>query len=604
MMGQTRKLSPRLRRAFAVLALFLATPIQAQDVVLTSKNGGMEVAGELIGFDGRDYTVLTPNLGEVRFSAQQIDCTGAGCPQAVFEPGTEVTLRSDNGSTVITGALVSYVDGVFTVQTSAALLTAEAGSVTCEGAGCPTFVLPARAQDQATVVTDTSTDEEAAPERLPADLVMVGSDNVGEDLMPLVMAEFAAMLNATVMGPVEFPDDIAQSVFTPSGGGDPFVLEVESNDSEIGFDRLIEGTADIAMASGPPSQAQVDALAAQGRGDLFDVSQEYIIGVDSVLMTVHKSNPINALSRQQLIAIYTDQITNWSEVGGPDLAIMAGARDGGSARRNFENWAFGEERDLSPGTFELDRGRDMREFVQDNPGAIGYSISDNVGDTKTIDLILDCGVVTEATPFKSKAEEYLLGRRIRLYVDNQNPKPEVRRMVNYMISPAADRYVAESGYFSLGIVEDGGAFARLTDAALIGQPRDIGRTVQNQIATELAGAERLSLTFRFPTDVFTLDSKALRDLDRLVDYMARPENAGREFIFVGFADIVGPYIYNVELSRNRARQVLDRVRNHPNADALRDTTMSSLGLSEAAPVSCNDNAYGRSRNRRVEVWVR
>ncbi len=595
-----RPMSPT-KTALSIIAITsaFAAPVSAQDrdIVLTTKTGGMEIAGELRLFNGSEYIIATPTLGEIRFDASTVNCAGAGCPEIVFARGEEVTLRSNSGSMEITGELLDYVDGVFTVQTPLAVLTTDSDTVTCEGPGCPTLAIPASAEQ-------AEPEEEAAPIRLEADLVMVGSDNVGEDLMPLVMEPFAALLNATVSEPIEFPDDIAQYVFTPIGGGEPFVMEVESNDSEIGFDRLVEGTADIAMASGPPSQEQVNALARQGRGDLFDASQEYIIGVDSVLMTVHNTNPIDALSRQQLISIYTDQTTNWSQVGGPNLTIMPGARDGGSARRNFENWAFGEERDLSPGTFELDRGRDMRNFVQDNPGAIGYSISDNIGDTKAVDLILDCGVVTEATPFKSKSEEYLLGRRIRLYIDNQNPKPEVRQLVNYMISPAADPYVAESGYFSLGIVEDDQALGRLTNAALIGQPRSIGRNIQDQIATDLRGASRLSLTFRFPTDVFALDSKGLRDLDRLVDYMARPENAGREFIFVGFADTVGQFVYNTQLSRNRAQQVLQQVRNHPEAGGLRSMRMSTVGLSEAAPVSCNDNAYGRSRNRRVEVWVR
>ncbi len=599
MKARNLSIAMKLASQTSCLALLLATPAYAEEVTLVSADGLMRIEGDLVEFTGTQYVVATPDLGELRVSAAMVSCSGPGCPSLVVEPGEEVTLTSTVGDMTMTGVLLDFSDGNYRIQTDIAVLTAPADTVTCSGPGCPSLEVLASSTPE---VEEPA--EEAAPVRMEADLVMVGSDNVGEDLMPLVMEPFAEMLNATVSDPIEFPDDIAQYVFTPIGGGDPFVMEVESNDSEIGFDRLVEGTADIAMASGGPTRSQINALAAQGRGNLLDVSQEYIIGVDSVLMTVHNTNPVDALSRQQLISIYTDQTTNWSQVGGPNLTIMPGARDGGSARRNFENWAFGQERDLSPGTTELDRGRDMRNFVQDNPGAVGYSISDNIGDTKAVDLILDCGVVTEATPFKSKAEEYLLGRRIRLYIDNQNPKPEVRQLVNFMISPEADEYVAESGYFSLGIVEDEGALARLTDAALIGQPRSIGRAAQNEIATQLRGADRLSLTFRFPTDEFALDSKALRDMDRLVDYMNRPENAGRELIFVGFADSVGQYVYNTQLSRNRAEQVLQRVRNHPNAGAVRGMNMSTVGLSEAAPVSCNDNAYGRSRNRRVEVWVR
>ncbi|KIT16904.1 phosphate ABC transporter substrate-binding/OmpA family protein [Jannaschia aquimarina] len=599
-------ITPRGPRRIALLsftALVFVGSAVAEQVSLRSGDGEIAVDGELISFEDDTYIVRVPNLGDLRLGAGGLTCYGPGCPETAFELGGQVTLTAKTGGETFSGRLVDIADGMFSVESGGVILSAAVDTVTCSGPGCPPPAVLA-----SSTVEDTVEAEEVAeappPVRLPADLVMVGSDNVGEDLMPLVMEPFAEILNATVLEPIEFPDAIAQYIFTPNDGGDPFVIEVESNDSEIGFDRLVEGTADIAMASGPPDQYQVAALKAQGRGDLFDPSQEYIIGVDSVLMTVHTSNPIESLSRQQLISIYTDRTTNWAEVGGPNLSIMPGARDGGSARRNFENWAFGGKRDLSPRTTELDRGRDMRAFVEENPGAIGYSISDNVGDTRTIDLILDCGVVTEATPFKSKAEEYLLGRRIRLYIDNQNPKPEVQQLVDYMISPAADQYVAESGYFSLGIVEDDRALARLINAARIGQPGPVVRDVQDQISAQLSGANRLSMTFRFPTDEFRLDSKGRRDLDRLVEFMGRPENAGRELIFVGFADTVGQFAYNTQLSRNRAEQVLNELRWHPDAGTLRDMRMSAVGLSEAAPMSCNDNPYGRSRNRRVEVWVR
>ncbi|WP_342077517.1 phosphate ABC transporter substrate-binding/OmpA family protein [Yoonia sp. SS1-5] len=583
--------------AICAVAVSWAGISVAETVSLTVSESNIQVDGELKSFDGVEFVVNVPALGDVTVPVAGATCIGPGCPAIIVEPGGEVTLTSEDGDSLVAGTLLDYKDGVYSVETVANILTVSAGIDACAGEGCPSYE----------VITPASVvAEEDAPEpvRRPANLVMVGSDNVGEDLMPLVMAPFAELLGASsVTDAIEFPDNIAQYIFTRADGSE-YVLEVESTSSGPGLERLIAGTADIAMSSRQANADEVAAIAAQGRGDLLDVSQEYIVGVDSVLMTVHPSNPVDALSRVQLVGIYTDQITNWADVGGPDAPIQPGARDGGSARENFERWAFGEERDLSPGTVELDRGGDMRDFVEQNPGAIGYSISDNIGDTKAIDLILDCGVRTDATPFKSKAEEYLLGRRIRLYIDNHSPKAEVRQMAEMMINPAIDTYVAESGYFSLGIVEDDEALSRLTEAALIGQPPDIAASVQQSVSGALNGAQRLSLTFRFDTDEFVLDSKALRDLDRLVNYMNLPENADREFIFVGFADTVGAYEYNIGLSDNRANEVRLRAVNHPNAGAIPTMTLSTLGLSEAAPVGCNDDDYGRSRNRRVEVWVR
>jgi len=517
-----------------------------------------------------------------------------GIPLANIEAfrveGDRVDLAFSANGTTLQGSFVSFGNWLVDGQSYDAVSLA---SVINNVSGLP-------GADEAVVAAV----DESIKVPLPADLTLVGSDNIGEDLLPLVLEEFAEVLGASSVGsPIEFPDDVAQYIFTYEDGNE-FVLEIESTSSGPGIERLIEGTADIAMSSRQANPEEIAAIARQGRGNLLDVSQEYILGVDSVLITVNPDNPIEELSRQQLAAIYNGDINNWSDVGGPNLPILPAARVDGSARDNFEAWAYDETPELGPQITLVDGGSAMRAFVASDPGAIGYSISDNVGIGKPVDLILDCGVLTEATPFKSKSEEYLLGRRIRLYIDNENTNPFARQFAEMMISPTVDQYVDESGYFALSIAEDGNAFDRLIDAALIDQPTAVGQAAQAGISDQLADATRLSMTFRFATNTSALDSKALRDLDRLVNYMSRPENASREFIFVGFADSFGEYNYNRGLSQNRANAVLQQARNHPNANAFADVNLAATGFGEAAPVSCNEEEQGRSRNRRVEIWVR
>ncbi|RZK60033.1 MAG: hypothetical protein EOO91_03015 [Pedobacter sp.] len=47
------------------------------------------------------------------------------------------------------------------------------------------------------------------------------------------------------------------------------------------------------------------------------------IGLDGLVLTVAKSNPIISLSFEQIAGIYTGQITNWKQIGGKDLPIVA-----------------------------------------------------------------------------------------------------------------------------------------------------------------------------------------------------------------------------------------------------------------------------------------
>ena len=48
---------------------------------------------------------------------------------------------------------------------------------------------------------------------------------------------------------------------------------------------------------------------------------------------MNPDNPVSGLTTQQLRDIYAGKITNWSEVGGPDLAIQVVNRDEASGTR-------------------------------------------------------------------------------------------------------------------------------------------------------------------------------------------------------------------------------------------------------------------------------
>ena len=56
------------------------------------------------------------------------------------------------------------------------------------------------------------------------------------------------------------------------------------------------------------------------------------IGVDALVFIVNEDNPVTDLTQQQLRDIYAGKITNWKDVGGQDLDIVAFQRrsDSGS----------------------------------------------------------------------------------------------------------------------------------------------------------------------------------------------------------------------------------------------------------------------------------
>jgi len=61
---------------------------------------------------------------------------------------------------------------------------------------------------------------------------------------------------------------------------------------------------------------------------------------DAFVFIVNKSNPVDSLTVEQIQKIYTGEITNWKEVGGPDLKIEAFQREKTpAARLPWSKWS-------------------------------------------------------------------------------------------------------------------------------------------------------------------------------------------------------------------------------------------------------------------------
>jgi len=63
--------------------------------------------------------------------------------------------------------------------------------------------------------------------------------------------------------------------------------------------------------------------------------QATLIGKDAIAVVVNADNPVKALSAAQLSDIFTGKVTNWSQLGGPDLKIKPLIVKQGSATRSI-----------------------------------------------------------------------------------------------------------------------------------------------------------------------------------------------------------------------------------------------------------------------------
>jgi len=84
---------------------------------------------------------------------------------------------------------------------------------------------------------------------------------------------------------------------------------------------------------------------------------------------VNAKNPVNDLTRPQLDDIFSGEILNWKQVGGPDLPVTAYVRDRSSrSSRSFNDQVLGGDEPYA-GAKVVAKSNEMLERVGQDPAA-------------------------------------------------------------------------------------------------------------------------------------------------------------------------------------------------------------------------------------------
>ena len=242
-----------------------------------------------------------------------------------------------------------------TATIGAAMLLA-AGIVGCGNAANTTDTAAPAATTESTTAaaaTTAQTTETPAADNTASDLTgsvtMAGSTS---------MEKLANALSESFMA--EYPGVTVNAEFTGSGAG------IES---------LIAGSVDI----GNSSRSLKDEEKSQG-------AVENVVAIDGIGVIVDPDNGLDGLTKEQLVDIYTGNISNWSELGGTDEPIVVVGREAGSGTRDgFESIL--DVKDTCAYANELDSTGAVIAKVASTPGAIGYASFGDLNDSvKTLAL--------------------------------------------------------------------------------------------------------------------------------------------------------------------------------------------------------------------------
>src|SRR6476659_575578 len=117
-------------------------------------------------------------------------------------------------------------------------------------------------------------------------LVIKGSDTLGAKLVPQLAEQFKAQHPGTT-------------------------FDIAAEGSTTGIAAIIDGTADIGMASRRAKTSEVGAATAKGRA-----MKPTIVAYDGIAVIVNSGNPIKAMTRKQVEQVFTGEVSDWSAIGG------------------------------------------------------------------------------------------------------------------------------------------------------------------------------------------------------------------------------------------------------------------------------------------------
>lgn len=226
-------------------------------------------------------------------------------------------------------------------------------------------------------------------------------------------------------------------------------IAVSGGGSGTGIRALISGTADIANSSRDISAEEIEQAKAAGVEPM-----EHVVAYDGIAVIVHPSNPIEAISLEELSKVFSGQVGDWDGLGVGGLRpIQVVSRD--SASGTYE--AFKElvitmggkeqSRDYAASALKQTSNQGILALVAQTKSAIGYVGLGYLGESvKTVPVVPAGGGPAVAPTVESvTAGTYPISRALYCYT-NGEPTGELKGYVDWIKGPEGQRIVEELGF--------------------------------------------------------------------------------------------------------------------------------------------------------------
>ena len=228
-------------------------------------------------------------------------------------------------------------------------------------------------------------------------------------------------------------------------------VQVAGGGSGVGIAGLIDGTLDIATSSREMEPEEIErATKAAGVAP-----KGIVVGLDALAVYVHKDNPIESISIEELAEIYGEDgpLVKWSQLGvenaacASDEIIRVSRQNSSGTYVYFREAVLGRTRDYKLGSIDQSGSKDVVALVSRTPCAIGYSgMGYATPGVKALKVSKKKGEPGVPPTVESALDgTYPITRPLFLYTLGE-PSGAVKEFIDWMLSPAGQKVVQDIGY--------------------------------------------------------------------------------------------------------------------------------------------------------------
>jgi phosphate transport system substrate-binding protein len=238
------------------------------------------------------------------------------------------------------------------------------------------------------------------------------------------------------------------------------IIQVSGGGSGVGIASLIDGNCEIASASRKMKPAEIERV----RTRRHEEPREFIVGYDALAVYVHKDNPLDSISLEELAEVYGEggKITGWSQLGvdpkrlGNDTIIRVSRQNSSGTYVYFREAVMGKSRDYKLGSIDQNGSVDVVALVANTPSAIGYSgmgyATPGVKMLKISKHKGGPGIAPTVENAKKTEGGYPITRPLMLYTAGP-AKDKAKQFLNWILDKPGQKVVVDLGYVPVGAYE-------------------------------------------------------------------------------------------------------------------------------------------------------